>query len=118
MADHENCVPASIGFGETALIPAHIECRARQMCVRQRKHTTTTCGISFAGTWFPSAESTTDPGPGVDHRTGDCPLEPSGSGENAVPCQTVETLLTGLRKNPGGAVSVCSYTGITTSEIS
>ena len=72
------------------------------MCVLQRKHPATTCGISFAGTWFPSEESTTEPGPGVDHRTGDCPLEPNGSGENAVSCQIVETLLTGLRKNPGG----------------
>ena len=40
------CVPVSIGFGKTALIPARIECRAWQMCVRQRKHTATTCGIS------------------------------------------------------------------------
>ena len=80
------CVPVSIGFGETALIPAGIECRARQMCVRQRKHAATTCGISFAGTWFPSEESTTEPGPGVDHCTGDCPHEPDGSGENAVSC--------------------------------
>ena len=103
MADHENCAPASIGFGETALIPARIECRARQMCVRQRKHTTATCGISFAGTWFPSEKSTTDPGPGVDHRTRESPLEPNGSGENAVPCQTVETLLMGLIKKTGGS---------------
>ena len=102
MADHENCVPASIGFGETVLIPARIECRARQMCVRQRKHTATTCGISFAGTWFPSEESATDPGPWVDHRTGDCLVESDGSGENTVPCQTVETLLTGLRERIRG----------------
>ena len=102
MADHENCVPASIGFGETVLIPARIECRARQMCVRQRKHTATTCGISFAGTWFPSKESATDPGPWVDHRTGDCLVESYGSGENTVPCQTVETLLTGLRERIRG----------------
>ena len=116
MADHEMCVPASIGFGETTLIPACIECRAHQMCVRQRKHIATTCGISFARTWFPSEESTTEPGPGVDHRTGDCPLEPDGSGENAVSCQTVETLLTGLRKNPEGRQRM--FTGIATSEIS
>ena len=57
------CVPVSIGFGKTALVPARIECRARQMCVHQRKHTATTCGISNAGTWSPSEESATDPGP-------------------------------------------------------
>ena len=57
------CVPVSIGFGKTALIPARIECRAWQICVRQRKHTATTCGISVAGTWFPSEESATNPGP-------------------------------------------------------
>ena len=102
MADLEMCVPVSIGFGETALIPACFECCALQMCVRQRKCITTTCGMSFDGNWFPSEESATDPGPWVDHRTGDCPLESDGSGENAVLCQTVETLLTGLRKNPGG----------------
>ena len=39
MVDHEMCVPVSIGFGKTALIPALFECRVRQMCVRQRKHT-------------------------------------------------------------------------------
>ena len=50
MADHEMCVPVSIG--ETALIPACIECCARQMCVRQRIRTATTCGIFVAGTWF------------------------------------------------------------------
>ena len=71
-------------------------------CVRQRKHTATTCGISVAGIWFPSEESATDPGPWMDHRAWDCPLESDGSGENAVPCQTVETLHTGLWKNPGG----------------
>ena len=95
MADHEMRVPVSIGFGKTALIPARIECRARQMCVRQRKHTATTCRISVAGTWFPSKESATDPGPWMDHRARDCPLESCGSGENAVSCQTVETLHTG-----------------------
>ena len=68
MADHEMCVPVNIGFGKMVLIPAGFECCARQMCVRQRKHTATTCGISVAGTWFPSEESATDPGPWMDHR--------------------------------------------------
>ena len=96
------CVPVSIGFGKTALVPACIECRARQMCVHQRKHTATTCGISNAGTWSPSEESATDPGPWMDHRARDCPLESDRSGETAVSRETVEALHTGLGKNPGG----------------
>ena len=95
------CVPVSIGFGKTALVPARIEYSARQMCVHQRKHTATTCGISVAGTWFPSEETATDPG-WMDHRARDCPLESDGSGENAVSCETVEALHTGLWKNPRG----------------
>ena len=57
------CVPVNIGFGKTALVPARIEYRTWQMCVCQRKHTMTTCGISVARTWFPSEESATDTGP-------------------------------------------------------
>ena len=40
MAEHEMCVPVSFGFGfgKTTLVSARLECRARQMCVRQRKH--------------------------------------------------------------------------------
>ena len=102
LADHKMCVPVSIGFGKTALIPARFECRARQMCVRQRKHTATTCGISVAGTWFPSEESATELGPWMDHRARDCPLESDGSGENAVSCLTIETLHMGFWKNLGG----------------
>ena len=45
----------------------------------------------------------------MDLRAGDCPIESDGSGENAVCCQTVEALFTGLRKNPGGP-SVDVYT--------
>ena len=66
MADHENCVPVSIGFSETALIHSCIECCSRQVCVREREHPTSTPGISFAGTWFPCEESTTVTGSGVD----------------------------------------------------
>ena len=91
-----------IGFGKTTLVSARLEGRTRQMCVRQRKHTATTCGISVAGTWSPSEESATDPGPWMDLRARDCPIESDRSGENTVSCQTVEALHTGLRKNPGG----------------
>ena len=63
MAEHEMGVPVSIGFGKTTLVSARLDGRARQMCVRQRKHTVTTCGIFVARTWFPSEKSATNPGP-------------------------------------------------------
>ena len=53
----------AFGFGETALVPARIEFSAWQMCVRERKHSTSTCGISTSGTWLPGEESATDAGP-------------------------------------------------------
>ena len=96
------CVPVSIGFGKTALVPARIEYSAWQMCVRSRKHATTTCGISTSGTWLPGEESATDAGPWMDHGTWDGPLESDGAGENAMSRETVEALHTGLWKNLGG----------------
>ena len=97
------CVPVSIGFGKTALVPARIEYSAWQMCVHERKqHSTPTCGISTSGTWLPGEESASDAGPWVDHGTRDCPLESDGTGENAMFRETVEALHTGLGKNPGG----------------
>ena len=102
MADHEMCVPVSIGFGKTVLIPACIECRAWQMCVSQRKPTATSCGISFAGTWFPSEESATDPGPQWITVPGIAHLNPTEVERMLCPVKTVETLHTGLWKNPGG----------------
>ena len=69
MADAQMCVPVSIGFGKTALIPARIEYSAWQVCVRERKHSMSTCGISTSGTWLPGEESATDAGPWMDHGT-------------------------------------------------
>ena len=51
------CVPVSIGFGKTALVPARIEYSVWQMCVRERKRSTPTCGISTSGTWLPGEGS-------------------------------------------------------------
>ena len=96
------CVPVSIGFGKTALVPARIEYSAWQMCVHERKHSTTTCGISTSGTWLPGEESAADAGPWMDHGTWDCPLESDRTGENAMSRLTVEALHTGLWKNLGG----------------
>ena len=100
---------ASIGFGETVLISARFERLGRQ--VLERSHPTTTCGISFAGTWFPCEESTTVTGSGVDLHTGDSPSQPVRSGEDAVSCQTAKTLPTGLWNG-------CLFIGIATSRIS
>ena len=77
-------VPVSIGFGETALVPARIEYSAWQMCVRERKHSTATCGISTSGTWLPGKESATDAGPWLDNGTWDCSLESDGTGANVM----------------------------------
>ena len=96
------CVPVSIGIGKTALVPARIEYSAWQMCVRERKHATTTCGISTSGTWLPGEESAADAGPWMDHSSWDCPHEYDETGENAMSHETVEALHTGLWKNPVG----------------
>ena len=87
---------------------------AWQMCVPERKHSTTTCGISTSGTWLLGEESAADAGPWMDHGTWDCPLESDGTGENAMSCETVS----GTLKESGGAVSACSYTGTAASGIS
>ena len=96
------CVPVSIGFGKTALIPARIENSAWQMCVRERKHSTSTCGISTSGTWLPGEESATDAGPWMDQGTWDCSLESDGTGANVMSRAAAEALHTGLGKNPEG----------------
>ena len=102
MADAEMCVPVSIGFGKMALVPTRIGYSPWQMYVRERKHSTSTCGISTSGTWLPGEESATDTGPWMDHGTWDCPLESDGTGENAMSREAVEALHAGLWKNPGG----------------
>ena len=102
MADAQMFVPVSIGFGKTVLVPARFEYSAWQMCVRERKHSTSTCGISTSGTWLPGEESTTDAGPWMDHGTGDCSLESDGTGANVMSRSTTEALHPGLGKHPGG----------------
>ena len=102
MADAQMCVPVSIGFCKTALVPARIEYSAWQMCVRERKHSTSTCGISTSGTWLPGEESATDAGPWMDHGTWDCWLESDGTGANVMSRAAAEALHTGLWKNSRG----------------
>ena len=95
MADAQMCVPLSI-------VPARIEYSTWQMCVRERKHSTSTCGISTSRTWLPGEESATNAGPWMDHGTWDCSLESDGTGANAMSRAAAEALHTGLGKNPGG----------------
>ena len=92
MADAQMFVPVSIGFGKTALVPARFEYSAWQMCVRERKHSTSTCGISTSRIWLPGEESATDAGPWMDHGTGDCSLESDGTGANVMSRSTTEAL--------------------------
>ena len=102
MADAQMFVPVSIGFGKTALVPAGFEYSAWQMCVRERKHSTSTCGISTSGTWLPGEESATDAGAWMDHGTWDCSLESDGTGAYVMSRAAAEALHPGLGKNPGG----------------
>ena len=76
--------PISIIYGNTS-----IEYSAWQMCVRDRKHSTSTWGISTSGAWLPGEESAPEwiTVPGIAHLN---PMEPE------------RMLHTGLRKNPGG----------------
>ena len=94
-------VPVSIGFGKMALVPARFEYSAWQMCVRERKHSTSTCGISTSGTWLPGEESATDAGAWMDHGTWDCSLESDGTGAYVMSRAAAEALHPGLGKNPG-----------------
>ena len=124
MADCQMCVPVSIGFGKTALVPARIEYSAWQMCVRERKRSTSTCGISTSGTWLPGEESATDAGAWLDHSTWDCSLECAGTGAYVTSRAAAEALHSGLGKNPGGGAAAnvhsldCSIRDIMRSHIS
>ena len=101
MADHQKCVPASIGFDETALISARIECLGRQVCFLERSHPATTCGISFAGTWFPCKESNVT-GSGVDHRTGIAHLNPSEAERMLCPVRQLKLYIRDSERIWGG----------------
>ena len=118
MADAQMFVPVSIGFGKTVLVPARFDYSAWQMCVRERKHSTSTCGISTSGTWLPGKESATDAGAWMDHGTGDCSLESDGTGAYVVSGAAAEALHPGLRKKPGGPAANVLFTGTAASEIS
>ena len=87
----------------------HWVSRPAGVCSREEPPSDNLWWFSFAGTWFPCEESTTVTGSGMDNHTGDSPSQPVRSGEDAVSCQTAETLHTGLGKNLGGpSTDVCS----------
>ena len=117
VTDHENSGPVSIGFSETTFWHSRFECRSRQVCVFEGKHSASTDGISFAGTWVSCQEPATVTGSGVDLHTGYSPSQPVLSGKDPLPCQAIEAISTGLGTNPGG-VSGCLSIGTATSEIS
>ena len=99
MVGQENCVPVSIGFSEIALVSSRVECRSRQVFVREREHPMSTPGISVARTWFPGEESTT-----VTTGSRSSPPESVRSGEDAVLCQTDTAVPTELGKSPVGGM--------------
>ena len=72
------------------------------MCVFIGKHPAPTGGISLARTWVSCQESATVAGSGVDLRTGYSPSQPVRSGKDALPCQAIKAISTGLGTNPGG----------------
>ena len=92
MADHENSVPVSFGFIETTFLHSRFECRSRQVCAFERKHPVSTDGISFADGQDPAAVA----GPAMDLHTGYSPSQPVRSGTDALPCQAIEAISTGL----------------------
>ena len=90
------------------------------MCVLERKHPAPANGISFAGTLVSRQEPATIAGSGVDLRAGYSPSQPVRSGKDALPCQAIKAISTGLGVNPGVGVGIsgCLYIGTATSEIS
>ena len=99
-------VPVSIGFSETTFLHSRFECRSRQVCVFERKHPAPTGGISFDGTWVSCQEPATVAGSGVYLRTGYSPSQPVRSGKDALPCQAIKAISTGLTTNQGASADV------------
>ena len=102
MADHENIAPVSIGFGETTFLPSCFECHSRQVCVFERKHPASTDGISVTRSRVSCHEPVTFAGSTMDLRAGYGTSLPIWSRTDALPCQAIEALSTGLGTNPGG----------------
>ena len=102
MVNHENSGPVSIGFSETAFLHSRFECCSRQVCVFERKHPASTDGISVTGSRVSCQEPATITGSAMDLCTGYSPSQPIRNGKDALPCQAIEAISTGLGMNPGG----------------
>ena len=118
MADHENGVPVSFGFGQTTFIYTCFECCSRQVCVLERIHPASTDGISVTGSRVSCQEPATVAGSAMDLHAGCSTSQPIWFGTDALPCQAIEVVSTGFGANPGGADSGCSFIGTAPSETS
>ena len=101
MADNENCVPVSIGFVETVLISARIECLGRRVCVLEGSHPVTTCGISFARTWFAKNQLPSQ-APGWITTLGIAHLNPSEAERMLCPVTQLKLYIRDSKESGGG----------------
>ena len=119
MADHENCVPVSIGFSETALIPSRIECHSRSRCVFARGNTQRQLMVSllpepgFLAKNLPSQAPEWISVPGIAH------LNPSEAERMLCPVRQLKLYLRDSERIGGvGGVNGCLFIGLATSGIS
>ena len=96
------CVPASAGFSETTLLLARLECRTRQMRIRQRKYSVSNCGIVAAGSGVSGEESASNAGSSVDHRTRIAHLNPMETERMSCPVWQLKLYLRDSERIWGG----------------
>ena len=104
MADYENSVPVSFGFGEMKFISSCFECHSRQVCVFERKHPASTDGISVTRSRVSCQKPATVAGSAMDLRAGYCTSQPIWIGTDALPCQAIvrQSCIYGIRSESGG----------------
>ena len=120
MADAQMCVPVSIGFSKTALVPARIEYSAWQMCVRERtRNTQRQLVVSLlpepgflAKNQLPTQAPEWITVPGIAHLN---PMEPE---RMLCPVRQLKLYIRDSERIWGGGGSECSFTGTAASEIS
>ena len=110
MADHETVFMLALASARRRSYIHTLSVAPGKCVFFERKHPAPASGISFAGTWVSRQEPATIAGSGVDLHTGYSPSQPVGSGEDAVPCQAIKAISTGLGTNLGGGPSADVYT--------
>ena len=80
-----------------AFLPSCFECRSRLVCVFERKHPASTDVISVTGSRVSCQEPATVADSAMGLRAGYCSSQPDWSGTDALPCQAIEALSTGLQ---------------------